>query len=538
VDIDYLRLTGAVVIGVSMVMLSMYYVYRRGMAIRLAAILLGCITLATFVAFALGKEGLEWGRVALALAVVVPVLVYAFIWLSRQLVTPARQIAAAAARIAEGDIGQQLEVEGRDEIAEMAAAFRQMMVYLQDMAAAADHLAQSDLTVNVVPKSERDVLGNAFVKMLSSLRDLVGQVQRSAAEVATASQEIQMASEQSAMATGQVASTMQQVAQGSAQQSMSVNQTASTMEQVSRAIDGVSRGAQEQSVAVTQSADMANQMSAAIEQVVANAQGGVDYSTRATKICGTGAEVIQETVQGMLAIKRTQDEALAKVREMGQRSEEVGVIVETIEKIASQTNLLALNANIEAARAGEYGKGFAVVADAVGKLALDAANATREIAGLVKGIQKTATEAVESVKLGTVEVDAGVGRANKSRQALADIEDASSNVNQQMREIAKAAQQMSVLVSDMVSSMDAVSAVVEENTAATEEMASSAEEVLSTVEEVASISEENSAATEEASSAVEEVSAQSEEVTASAQALSMMAQDLQKLVARFKLPEV
>jgi methyl-accepting chemotaxis protein len=239
----------------------------------------------------------------------------------------------------------------------------------------------------------------------------------------------------------------------------------------------------------------------------------------------------------MLAIKNTQDEALSKVQEMGRRSEEIGVIVETIEKIASQTNLLALNANIEAARAGEYGKGFAVVADAVGKLALDAANATQEIALLVKGIQKTAAEAVDSVKLGTMEVDTGVGRAGESGKALENIKTASSQVNQQMREIAEAAQQMNDLVNEMISSMDAVSAVVEENTAATEEIASSTEQVLSAVEEVASISEENSASMEEVSASVEEVSAQAEEVTASAEALRTMAQELQALVARFKLPQ-
>ncbi len=237
----------------------------------------------------------------------------------------------------------------------------------------------------------------------------------------------------------------------------------------------------------------------------------------------------------MEAIRSTVGLSAAKVEEMGTRSEEIGAIVATNEDIASQTNLLALNAAIEAARAGEQGKGFAVVADEVRKLAERSSLSTKEIAALIKGIQKTVNEAVTAMQASAVEVEAGVTRAHSAGEALKNILGAAEAVYKQAGEAGEAAAQVSAAATELVEAVDSVSAVIEENTAATEEMAANSAELTQAIENIASVSEENSAAVEEVSTSTREVSGQVEKVSASAESLMEMAHRLQQVVLRFKL---
>ena len=479
-------------------------------------------------------------NVTLALAGGIAVLVTLLaLWFSGSLSRPILWMAEDAERLAAGEA---LNTERmariarrKDELGLAGRAFQALTTYLGDMGSAATRIAQGDLSVAVDARSEQDRLGNAFSQMVMVLRGQIATVSSNAVQVAAAAGKLAVAAGQAGLATTQIGTAMQQVAGGTQQQTLAVNQTANSVEQMRHAINAVMRGGQDQSAAVGQAARLTDQISGAVQTMALRAQAGAEGSTRAAQTARSGAQTVTDTIQSMHEIKARVTRSADKVKEMGHRSNQVGMIVEAIDDIASQTNLLALNAAIEAARAGEHGKGFAVVADEVRKLAEKSAGATKEIAELIRGIQASAGEAVSAMEGSVTEVESGGIRAKLSGEALAEILSAVESVRRGSEEAAAAAQQAQLGVNDLTHAMEVVSKVVEKNAEAMRKMETDSGQVTNAIENIAAVSEENSAAVEEVSASAEEMSAQVEEVGASARSLNDMAGNLQQVVSQFRV---
>ena len=424
-----------------------------------------------------------------------------------------------------------------DEVGAMFRASFSLLDYMKEMAGAAEKVAGGDLTTQVTARSQKDQLGNSFSRMIDNLQGQVGQVAENAHKLNEASAQMAEAAKQAGTATSQIAITIQQLTSGATQQSDAVNRTAGSIEKMSQMIETVARSSQDQSEAVERASKVTNQISSSIKQVAGNAKAVTEDSTRAANAARAGFQTVEDTVKGMQAIKSKVDYSAHKVQDMGSRSDQIGAIVETIEDIASQTNLLALNAAIEAARAGEHGKGFAVVADEVRKLAERASSATKEIGGLIRGIQQTVSEAVKAMDESAHEVENGVQNTNKAGEALRAILAAAESVNQQAVQAAQAAEQMTSASADLVNSVETVAQSISQSTTATEKMARDSGEVTRAIENIASVSEENSASFEEVSASADEMKIQVEQVGQSASDLSEMADELQQVVKQFVLAQ-
>ena len=447
---------------------------------------------------------------------------------------PLSSLVKTSEALALGNVNQRIKVKSDDEVGDMALALANVVDYMKEMAAVTTKIADGDLTVEIKPRSEEDVLSHAFYRMVARQRALICGVKTAAASVAEASEHLSKSSDQTARVTQQITNAIQQVAKGTTEQSVSLQEIVSNEQKLSRAIEQMASGSQEQAASAEEAARMVKQVSVSVAQVLQNAQAGTEAWKSTAKSAQTGARTTYETVEGMKKIKEAMDLVSLRVADLGERSREIGSIVATIDDISAQTNLLALNAAIEAARAGDQGRGFAVVADEVRKLAERASVATREIAALIGSIQSGVSEAAKAMGRGGQEVESGYGLATEAGKALDDILERAQSVGKQVNQITAAAEELNALSGNMVSVIQQISRTIDENAAATEAMAESSSTVSQAIENVSGVAEENSASAEEVSASVEEMSAGVEEVLASAQSLAEMSGELKRSVATFK----
>ena len=294
-----------------------------------------------------------------------------------------------------------------------------------------------------------------------------------------------------------VGSSTEQIASSSEELTASSMQSAQAATQVAQSVVDAANAVEEQQGATDSSTKSIEKISSSVERIRTEADKVAKDSADASQQAAAGNTEVDKSVQQIQDVEHTVIASADLVEKLGERSKEIGTIVDTIAGIAGQTNLLALNAAIEAARAGEAGRGFAVVAEEVRKLAEQSQTAAQQIAELIGGIQKDTAGAVDSMHQGRSAVAAGAQSVEGLREVFARIHDLVNGVSNQVEVMTKA---IDIVTGDTenvtqnVMTIDGHGKKVAEEmqsvSAATEEQSASAEEIASASDALAKLAQE------------------------------------------------
>jgi methyl-accepting chemotaxis protein/NAD-dependent dihydropyrimidine dehydrogenase PreA subunit len=260
-------------------------------------------------------------------------------------------------------------------------------------------------------------------------------------------------------------------------------------ERLSTTVHQLATGSQEQSSQIFDVASAIEEMTNTIHSTSQSANLAADNSKKAGDLALKGGTIISHTIEGMNKIANVVAKAETTIKALGNSSQQIGEIIQVINDIADQTNLLALNAAIEAARAGEQGRGFAVVADEVRKLAERTTKATKEIAIMIKTIQKDTESAVESITEGAKEVVNGKEKADEAGKSLVEIINATKNVSDNINIVATASHEQSSTSDTISQNIDSINSVINQSSEGIQQVANALEQLNSLTENLVKISE-------------------------------------------------
>ena len=345
----------------------------------------------------------------------------------------------------------------------------------------ARHIAAGDLRSKIMLDGDDEFahIAHQFNTMVESMQKMIRKIKATATDVAGSSEELTANANQSAQVTQNVAQSITEVAEAAEKQMSIVTKSSAT-------IDDFQHG---------------------LEEVITNQRHAREQTQATAQKATEGNSFVQSTVEQMNSIAQTVQQTGEIVGKLGERSKEIGNIVEIISNISGQTNLLALNAAIEAARAGEHGRGFAVVAEEVRKLAEESQNASQKISELIQSIQEETSQAVASMEEGRREAEKGKENVTATGESFSEILSMIGDVKKASLAVSERVLQLREDMNTIVDGMG---------------------EVDTSAKGIGSESQNVSAATEEQAAGMEEIAS-------SSRSLANMANDLQTETDKFKV---
>lgn len=354
------------------------------------------------------------------LIIVLLVALIAFLF-ARIISTPLIQLTDVARAMSIGDLNQEITVHASDEIGELANSFSILQSSISEKARQAEEIAAGNLVQEVIPLSDKDVMGIAFSSMIVNLREQIERITEGVNVLSSSSSEIM--------------AMVSQLASSSAETATSVSETTSTVEEV------------------RQTVELSNQ----------KANEVADSAQKTSMISQDGKSSVQETIEGMIKIKEQMESIAGIVIQLSEKSHTIGEIAATVNELSEQSNLLAVNAAIEAAKAGEQGKGFTIVAQEIKNLAERSKESTIQIRTILSDIQKGISNAVMATEQGRKVIDDGLELSSTASEVITALAASVEEASQAALQISASSQQQLIGIDQITYAMENINEASAQN---------------------------------------------------------------------------
>ncbi|MBI3753325.1 MAG: MCP four helix bundle domain-containing protein [Deltaproteobacteria bacterium] len=459
-------------------------------------------------------------------ASLITVLIYltvSYYFMRKDFSTPLAKLSEHARHMAEGDISREIEVEARSEIGDYSKAMNEAVKGMKGII-----LKTKGLTVNVDTAAKRIGDGAASIKRgsedqaiaMTDVSSSVEELHKIAQDIAQGMERLLKFSEEISSSILQMAASIEEIDENIADLAVTVGDTSSSIEEISGSLKEVADGIDNISKGADETASSLVEIDASAKEIESHARQSVELSNEVAKEGERGVKSVELTHAGMEKIKESVGSIAMVIEELGQRSKEIGKIVNVIDDVAMETNLLALNATILAAQAGEHGKGFSVVADEIRELSERTAASTREITGIVTGIQGQIERSVASVEEGMAKVFEGEKLSTETISVLKGIMDRFKALQSMSLEIAKATQEQASGSKQVTQNIEGITNTIHQMARATQEQSQGAGQIVKSVENMRELVSQIKKATAEQSEGSKVIASNTEKMMKSVQEIT------------------
>ncbi len=471
--------------------------------------------------------------------------VLVFLFMKRVITDPLGDMATTATLMAGGDLGRQVTVSGRTEIAALGTAINTLSSSLREMLGSVNRMnAGMGEAMQMMNASTQKMSQGARVQQESGEQTAmtVNEMLMSIKGVAENAEEMSQAAADASSSVSEMAASIEEMAENAGGLSAASEDTASSIVETLASIRQVTENTEALSSAAEQTSSSITEMSATVKAVEQKAQESARLAERVARSASEqGMAAAREAQKGMENIRTTVETTADMINRLGKRSQEIGQILKVIDEVTDQTSLLALNAAILAAQAGEHGKGFAVVAEEIRELAERTAASTKEIANVIAAVQQEAAASVDAMGKGLTAVENGVDLVKVTSDVFDHVADSSRQSSEMARAIelttaeqAKGVSQITDAATNIAEQIERIAQAMQEQRKGSERIAEAAEKMRDITRQMKVATQEQTVGSRQIAKAMESVTSQAAQVARSTSEQIQGGQQISDAIARIQ----